>query len=66
MNDLSAKKYTLILYDAVGYQVYQKVLEHAGGSAYETITLPSNISFGTYVVRVFNGTINYSTKVVVE
>jgi hypothetical protein len=66
MNDVAAGKYSMIMYDAAGHQVYQKVLEHAGGSAYQTINLPTNISLGTYVVRIFNGTINYSIKVIVE
>jgi hypothetical protein len=64
--NLPYSKYQLLIYDGIGQQVYTKAIEHAGGSATQTILLPSTIAGGTYFVKVYNSSVNFVIPLVIE
>ena len=65
-NNLPAGRYNCMLYDALGQPVLQTVIEHAGGNASQTLTLPSNIANGIYVLKVFNKSLSFDTRIIVQ
>lgn len=66
LNGLNAGKYKLILYNSTGQDVYHKSIEHSGGSSTQQILLPSSARPGTYVIKIFNDAVNFSTRVVID
>lgn len=65
-NNVPAGNYQLVLYSSSGQKMYQQIIEHAGGSLSQTIKLPAAISHGVYILKVFNNSINFAEKVLIE
>lgn len=66
LNNLSAGKYQLLLYNSLGQQVYRKIIEHTGGSSSQQLSLPASVQSGTYIVKIFNESINSSMGIIIE
>jgi len=66
LNNLTAGKYNVVLYNSAGQKVFNKTIEHSGGSASQSLTFPSGIAKGIYVLKVFNQIFDYNTKIVIE
>jgi hypothetical protein len=66
LNNLSAGKYQLLVYNSVGQQVYSKTIEHAGGSSVQQLVLPPTVKPGTYIIQIFNETMNFSSGLIVN
>jgi len=66
LNNLAAGRYNLVLYNSIGQKVFSKTIEHSGGSASQTVTFPSGTPKGIYVLKVFNQTFDYNTKLVIK
>lgn len=66
LSNMQAGKYQLLLYNGLGQQVFSRIIEHAGGSATQNFTLPSNIVSGTYIIKLFNKTFDFNAKVIIE
>jgi hypothetical protein len=66
ISNLPRGRYQLLLYNSTGQKVYSKVIEHAGGSATQTLLLPQTIAGGSYFVKVFNASINVVIPLVIE
>lgn len=66
MNSLPAGNYKLNLISAIGQTVFSRNMVHGGGSATQTVTLPSAIQKGVYRINVTNGSVNSVTTIVVE
>src|SRR6266536_749702 len=64
--NLPAGNYNLILYNTLGQPVLSKKIEHAGGSATQSFTLPVNTAAGAYIVKLFNKTFDFTSRIVVE
>jgi hypothetical protein len=56
--------YTLALTNALGQQVYRKVINHVGGAATQTLELGKNIAQGLYQLQVTNGQEKYTQQVI--
>lgn len=56
--------YTIQLYTNTGQQVYNKTIEHAGGSATQTLELSNNIAQGVFQLRISNGSTSYTQQVI--
>lgn len=54
MNNLQKGAYTITLINKAGQQVAKKIIEHAGGSAIESVELAKTIAAGVYQLR-FSG-----------
>ena len=65
-NNLVAGKYNVVLYNSIGQKVYMRTIEHPGGSASQSLTFPSSTARGIYVLKVFNQTFDYNTKLIIE
>jgi len=66
LNNLDAGKYNVVLYNSIGQKVFNRTIEHLGGSASQSLIFPSSIARGIYVLKVFNQTFDYNTKIVIE
>ena len=66
LNNLPAGRYEAVLYSTNGEKVYQRVIEHIGGTVSQTVNLPVTLSSGAYVLRVLNASGNYTTKLFIE
>lgn len=66
LNNLSAGKYQLLLYNTLGQRAYSKVVEHDGGSSSQEIYLPSSIKPGAYIARIFNASVNFNLGLIIE
>ncbi|MBG9376879.1 autotransporter-associated beta strand repeat-containing protein [Panacibacter sp. DH6] len=66
LNNLPAGRYEAVMYSTNGEKVYQRVIEHIGGSVSQTLNLPATLSSGAYVLRVLNHAAGYTTKIFVE
>ncbi len=64
--NLPAGNYNLILYNTLGQPVLSRKIEHAGGSATQSFTLPVNTAAGAYTVKLFNKTFDFTSRIVVE
>ena len=65
-NNISAGKYQVHLYNAIGQKIYSKVIDHNGGSAAQQLNLPSSVIAGNYICKVFGETASFSITLVVE
>lgn len=64
--DLAKGNYSITVYGSNGQQVTKQVLNHAGGSVNQTISLPSSLQPGIYNVQVMNnGVITFAKPFVV-
>ncbi len=59
-------KYQLILYNNIGQQIFNRTIEHSGGSGAQGLILPSNTKPGAYIVKLFNETSNFTNRLVIE
>jgi hypothetical protein len=50
LNSIAAGEYQLMVINATGAKIYQQRLQHAGGSASQTISLPASFAAGNYQV----------------
>jgi len=66
LNNLTAGKYNLFLYSTDGKIVYNKTIEHAGGTSVQQLVLPSGIAPGTYLIRLYHETQNFTVGMIVE
>jgi hypothetical protein len=51
-NNQPTGMYRLVLYDIAGVQVMNRVLQHNGGTAVQSVTMPDNIANGNYVAEL--------------
>jgi len=51
-NNQPAGMYRLVLYDIAGVQVMNRVMQHHGGTAVQSVTMPDKIANGNYVVEL--------------
>lgn len=59
-------RYQLILYNSLGMHVFKTTIEHAGGSSTQSFLLPLNAKAGAYVLKIFNETLNFTSRIIVE
>src|SRR6266498_1435810 len=64
--NLPAGNYNLVLYNTLGQPVLSRKIEHPGGSATQNFTLPVNAAAGAYIVKLFNKTFDFTSRIVVE
>jgi hypothetical protein len=50
-----AGRYTISLFNNIGQQVFNKSIEHLGGSSTQTIQLGAGLTKGTYELKISNG-----------
>lgn len=60
LNNLPKAQYNLTLYTADGKLLFSKKIQHEGGTASETIQLPTSISAGKYFMQITNGETRYT------
>lgn len=66
LNNIAAGKYNFAVYNMLGQKIISQSLTHAGGSASQLVTLPASAKAGTYVVKLFNETTNFSVRILVQ
>jgi hypothetical protein len=64
--NLRAGNYYFIMYNTLGQQVLNRKIEHTGGSATQSFTLPANAASGSYIVTLFNNTFDFTRVIVIE
>jgi len=64
--NLPAGNYNLVLYNTLGQSVLSRKIEHAGGSATQNFMLPVNAVAGAYIVKLFNKTFDFTSRLIVE
>jgi hypothetical protein len=52
----AAGKYQVVLFNMTGSQVLQQVVQHGGGTAVQTMELPSKLATGTYIAEITSST----------
>ena len=57
-------RYTIQLMNNLGQQVYQTIIEHAGGSGTQTIQLPGMLSKGIYQMHLSGGEIKTTLQLI--
>jgi hypothetical protein len=66
ITNLPKGKYELILYNGIGQTVFSSRIEHTGGSSTKSFIFPLNIKPGFYILKLVNGSTNFTNRVVVE
>lgn len=66
MENQERGNYNLGLYDLSGKLVYSQDIQHKEVSGSQTVTIPGNVSKGTYYIRVKKDVIVYSGKLVIQ
>jgi hypothetical protein len=64
--NLRAGNYNLVIYNTLGQQVLSKKIEHTGGSATKSFTLPTNAASGSYIVKLLNNMFDFTGSIVIE
>ncbi len=64
--NLPAGNYNLVLYNTLGQPISARKIEHTGGSATQNFMLPVNAAKGAYIVKLFNKTFDFTSRIVVE
>ncbi len=64
MSNLQKGRYTITVTNKLGQKIMNKVIEHAGGSATETIEFSKALAAGVYRLKVTGGEINIISQVV--
>jgi hypothetical protein len=44
----------------------RRTIEHPGGSATQSFVLPANTAVGAYVIKLFNETSGFTSRIVVQ
>jgi hypothetical protein len=65
LNNLEKGRYNLQLYDNLGHQVLNKLVDHPGGSASQIIYLPTHIAQGVYPLLLMNDKTRFNYSLVV-
>ena len=52
LNNQQAGRYSIRLINHAGQELYKNVMEHTGGSASQSINLPSSVTRGVYQLQV--------------
>ena len=66
MSNVNKGIYTVKIYNNIGQEVASKTINHAGGSATQTIDLGKAIATGTYNMQITNGTTVITKTVIVD
>jgi hypothetical protein len=66
LNNVPSGRYNLMLYNILGQPVLQRTIEHAGGNSSQLLTLPSAALNGVYVLRLFNKSTSFETRIIVQ
>lgn len=66
LNNMAKGKYEMTIYSNSGQLVYKSAIEHAGGSAGQTITLPVNLVKGVYGVKLKSGGVIFNQQLIVN
>ena len=64
--NLDLGKYNLILYNSLGEKVFNKMVEHNGGSANYSLNVSQVVSKGTYIMVITNGDIGQTESVIFD
>lgn len=64
--NLRAGNYNLIIYNTLGQLVLSRKIEHTGGSATKSFTLPTNAASGSYIIKLFDSTFDFTGRIVIE
>jgi hypothetical protein len=65
LSNLEKDRYNLVLYDNLGHQILNKLIDHPGGSVSQIIYLPAGIGQGVYQLLLSNGKIRFNYSIVV-
>jgi hypothetical protein len=66
LNYLAVGNYTIAITNIGGQQIYNQKVLHSGGNSMQQIQLPSYITRGIYIVRLFNASTSYNIPVLIE
>lgn len=66
LNNYETGKYDVSLINSQGQQVFNGSINHAGGSATQSLQLPASVKAGIYTLRMHNGTGITNRNVVIE
>ncbi len=66
LSNLAKGQYTIKMYNSAGQQVYQRSLQHNGGSASETISLGNTLPSGSYVLRLTGTDVDMNQRIIIE
>jgi len=66
MNNISAGRYSLLLYNMLGQKIFFKTIDYPGGSAAQLVELPSGIPAGAYIVKLFKDQKDFTTRIVIQ
>ena len=66
MNNIVAGKYSLLIYNTLGQLLLNQEIDHAGGSASQTIYLPAGTARGEYHVRLLGINLRVDKMLTVE
>lgn len=66
MTNISAGNYTLEIYNTLGQLILNKIINHSGGSASQTIQLPAGTSRGEYHLKLLSTDIQINKMITVE
>jgi hypothetical protein len=50
----TAGRYEMRVYNLLGLQIFTKTLQHNGGTATQTVKMPSSLTSGIYIVEMVN------------
>jgi autotransporter-associated beta strand protein len=66
MNNVEKGIYNVKIYNNIGQELAAKTINHAGGSATQTIDLGKGIASGSYNMQIINGTTIITKTIIVE
>lgn len=66
LNYLPVGNYTIAITNIGGQQIYNQKVLHSGGSSMQKIQLPSSVTRGIYIVRLFSASTSYNIPVLIE
>jgi hypothetical protein len=66
LSNMTKGKYTLNVFNNVGQQLANKLLDLTDGSSTEHISLPSNAARGIYFVQLTNGSVRFTKQISVQ
>ncbi len=66
MNNIPAGKYSLLIYNTLGQLLMNQEIDHAGGSASQTIYMPVGTARGEYHVRLLGTNLQVDKTLTVQ
>ncbi|MCW3108497.1 MAG: Cadherin domain protein, partial [Segetibacter sp.] len=66
LNNISQGRYELVLYNATGQRVFNKVIDHSGGISAQNIQLPSQLGSGLYKIKLISSKESFNATLIIE